>query len=360
MTQIGMVLNIAAEEGRSDGQVVREHLALGDLVEPLGFDSLFVLEHHFSGYVMSPVPFAALSYFAGRTRRIKLGTAVVVLPWHDPIRVAEEVAFLDIISEGRCLFAFGRGRSQYEYEVLRVPMSESRERFAESTQIVIGSLSNEVFRYEGSFYNIPPCSIRPRPISKPQERFYGAASGKESAGSIAKLGLGLMLSTQKSWSSLASDVNYFNNVAVRSGYQPKGPIILSSIYVARTTEEARERATIYFGREWDMIDTHYHYSDETLGSIPGYESYVETQQYFTRLADQSFRDQATRENIGLQIVGSPDDCIRQIDKLVSLTGAEHLILEFSFGGMSCREAAESMRLFSSDVMPFLSIPGRAK
>jgi alkanesulfonate monooxygenase SsuD/methylene tetrahydromethanopterin reductase-like flavin-dependent oxidoreductase (luciferase family) len=80
---------------------------MGDLAEPLGFDSLFALEHHFTGYAMSPAPTQLLSYYAGRTKRIQLGTAVIVLPWHDPVRVAEQIALLYILCGGRCVFGFG-------------------------------------------------------------------------------------------------------------------------------------------------------------------------------------------------------------------------------------------------------------
>ena len=98
--KVGIALNMLCEPPRSDVAVVSDHLAMGDLAEPLGFDSLFALEHHFTGYAMSPAPLELLAYFAGRTKRIIFGTAVIVLPWHDPIRVAEGIALLDILSGG--------------------------------------------------------------------------------------------------------------------------------------------------------------------------------------------------------------------------------------------------------------------
>ena len=102
-----------------------------------GFDSLFALEHHFTGYAMSPSPTQLLSYFAGRTKRITLGTAVIVLPWHDPIRIAEQIALLDMLSGGRCLFGFGRGAASVEYAGFRIPMEEARPRFVEAAKIVV-------------------------------------------------------------------------------------------------------------------------------------------------------------------------------------------------------------------------------
>src|SRR6202045_1300128 len=153
--KVGMALNMLHEPGRSDVAVVTDHLAMGDLAEPLGFDSLFALEHHFTGYSMSPAPLQLLSYYAGRTHKITLGTCVIVLPWHDPIRVAEQIALLDVLSGGRTLMGFGRGAATVEYEGFRIPMGEARTRFVESAQLIIKALTNETFEWQGEFYQIP-------------------------------------------------------------------------------------------------------------------------------------------------------------------------------------------------------------
>src|SRR5260221_12560918 len=110
--KVGIALNMLSEPGRTDVAVVSDHLAVGHLAQPLGFDSLFTLEHHFTGYAMSPAPLQLLAYFAGRTKGITFGTSVIVLPWHDPIRVAEEIALLDILCGGRCPFGLGRGTAR--------------------------------------------------------------------------------------------------------------------------------------------------------------------------------------------------------------------------------------------------------
>jgi len=107
------------------------------------------------------LPTQLLSYYAGRTKRITLGTAVIVLPWHDPIRVAEQIALLDVMSGGRCLFGFGRGAASVEYAGFRIPMEEARPRFVEAAKIIVAALSNESFEWEGEFFKIPRTSIRP-------------------------------------------------------------------------------------------------------------------------------------------------------------------------------------------------------
>ena len=150
--KVGVALNMLYEHGKPDSAVVHEHLAEGDLVEPLGFNSLWALEHHFTGYAMSPAPTQTLAYFAGRTKRVQLGTAVIVLPWHDPVRVAEEIALLDVLSGGRCVFGFGRGAASVEYAGFRIPMEEARARFVETAQIVVRALSQDVFEWDGEFF----------------------------------------------------------------------------------------------------------------------------------------------------------------------------------------------------------------
>src|SRR5688572_32482158 len=99
---------------RSDHDVYRNELRLADQAEPLGFESIWGVEHHFTDYTMCPDVLQFLTYMAGRTQRAKLGSMVVVLPWHDPLRVAEEVSMLDNISRGRLILGLGRGAGRVE------------------------------------------------------------------------------------------------------------------------------------------------------------------------------------------------------------------------------------------------------
>src|SRR6185369_7349017 len=191
--KVGIALNMLTQEGRPDAAVLGDHLALGDLAEPLGFDSLFALEHHFTGYAMSPSPTQLLSYFAGRTKRITLGTAV--------------------ISGGRCLFGFGRGAASVEYAGFRIPMEEARPRFVEAAQIVVKALTHDVFDWDGEFYKIPTTSIRPRPISHPERRFYASSVSPESAEIMAKLGFGVLMVMQNEWPVAAADIQRYRDIA---------------------------------------------------------------------------------------------------------------------------------------------------
>lgn len=349
--KVGTALSVLHEPGRVDAAVWHEHMAMGDLAEPLGFDSLWALEHHFTGYSMSPAPLQTLAYYAGRTSRVQLGTCVVVLPWHDPIRVAEQIALLDIMSGGRTLFGFGRGAASVEYEGFRIPMGEARPRFIECAKILQLALTQDRFSYDGEFYKIPETAIRPRPISHPERRFYGTAVSPESADVMARLGFGLMIIMQNEWPKAAEDVVRFEQVAAAAGHAARAPIILSNISCAPSREEARERAVEYLGRKWDSIDNHYHFSDNHLAGVKGYESYEKVGQTYAKMKDPVRRAKATDFYVSIQIVGTPADCIAQIEDLHRLTGMDHLITEFSFGNIPHHLAENSMRLFAREVMP---------
>jgi len=339
--------------GHSDAAVMGEHMALGDLAEPLGFDSLFALEHHFTGYAMSPAPTQTLAYYAGRTKRITLGTAVIVLPWHDPVRVAEEIALLDIFCGGRCLFGFGRGAASAEYEGFRVPMGEARPRFLECAEIIMMALSQDSFEYEGEFYQIPRTAIRPRPISHPERRFYASSVSPESAEIIAKLGFGMLVIMQNEWAKAAADIYRFQDITQSVGHTPRPPIILTNVSVAESREEAKERGMQYLGAKWDSIDNHYNFSDGHLANVKGYESYGKMAKTYSKLKDEKFRTKATDFYVSIQVVGTPDDCLEQIAELQRLTGLDHLVTEFGFGGMPHEESEVNMRLFADRVMPVL-------
>ena len=114
-----------------DRAIYRHELSMADLAEPLGFDSIWSAEHHFDGYTMCPNVMQFLTYMAGRTKHVQLGSMVVVLPWHDPVRLTEEIVMLDHVSDGRVILGMGRGLGRIEFEGFQRDMGQSRERFIE-------------------------------------------------------------------------------------------------------------------------------------------------------------------------------------------------------------------------------------
>ena len=184
------------DDALSDYEVYRNELRLAELAEPLGFESIWSVEHHFTDYTMCPDVVQFLTYMAGRTVRAKLGTMVIVLPWHDPMRVAEKVSMLDNISDGRVILGIGRGLGRVEFEGFRVDMNESRQRFVEYAEYVLEGLEKGYVEYDGEFVKQPRRDLRPAPFRTFRGRTYAAAVSPESSRIMAKLGVGLLIVPQ--------------------------------------------------------------------------------------------------------------------------------------------------------------------
>src|SRR3989475_8303441 len=178
---------------RSDYDVYRNELRLADQAEPLGFQSIWGVEHHFTDYTMCPDVLQFLTYMAGRTRQAGLGSMVVVLPWHDPMRVAEEVSMLDNISDGRLILGLGRGAGRVEFHRFRLSIDESPPRLVEVAETLLRGLEAGYCEYAGTFVRQPRAAIRPAPFKTFRGRTYAAAVSPESIPIMAKLGVGILV-----------------------------------------------------------------------------------------------------------------------------------------------------------------------
>src|SRR5688500_9239215 len=147
---------------RTDREVYLNELRLADLAEPLGFESIWGVEHHFTDYTMCPDVLQFLTYMAGRAPTLQLGSMVVVLPWHDPMRAAEEISMLDNISGGRMILGLGRGAGKVEFDGFRLSMDESRPRFVECAELILTGLEPGDCEYDGAFIKQPRAAIERR------------------------------------------------------------------------------------------------------------------------------------------------------------------------------------------------------
>ena len=195
-----------------DAEVYRNELRLAEMAEPLGFDSIWSVEHHFDDYTMCPDVLQFLTYYAGRTRTIQLGSMVVVMPWHDPMRVAEQVSVVDHMSNGRMILGLGRGLARIEFEGFRVPLGESRERFIESAEMLLEGLEKGYCEYDGKYIKQPRRDIRPKPFKSFKGRTYAAAVSPESSRIMAKLGIGILIIPQKPWEAVAQELGEYRTI----------------------------------------------------------------------------------------------------------------------------------------------------
>jgi len=191
-----------------DHMFVRRELDFCLRAEGLGFDSIWLTEHHFSDYGLIPDPLQMLSYIAGRTRHVKLGTAVIVLPWHDPVRLAEQVLLADHLSGGRIVLGLGRGLSGAEFEGLRVPQNESRVRFNEYAGLLMNALETG-FIEGGELTRQPRRELRPRPVSSFRGRLFSASVSPGSASIVAEFGLAPMFLVVKPLELLQADLERY-------------------------------------------------------------------------------------------------------------------------------------------------------
>jgi alkanesulfonate monooxygenase SsuD/methylene tetrahydromethanopterin reductase-like flavin-dependent oxidoreductase (luciferase family) len=352
----------AVGDSKSDLQLYQEAMTMADMAEPLGFDSLWSLEHHFTGYSMIPNPVQFLTYYAARTRTIRLGTAVIVLPWHDPVRVAEEIALLDVMAGGRTIFGFGRGAGSVEYDGLRVPMEESRDRFAEIATIIRLALTQPRFSFDGKFFKIPETSIRPQPISNPVQRFYASSVSPESAELMARMGFGMMIIGQKDWESAAVDIQHYRATAASCGHPVRPVMALANVIVAEDPSEARDLARTHLKIYMKTIDDHYRFSDGHLSGLKGYEFYSKMAKTYNKVAapkegkDSSKpADGVKKKSSGgdLNVTGTPAEALEKLRYIHQLTGASDFLGQFCVGGLSFENTQRSMKLFAEKIAPVL-------
>src|SRR5262245_33497857 len=252
-------------KSRSDHEVYRQELRLADLAEPLGFESVWGVEHHFTDYTMCPDVLQFLTYVAGRTTHTQVGSMVVVLPWHDPLRVAEQVSMLDNISGGRLILGLGRGAGRVEFDGFRLSMDESRQRFVESAQMLLRGLETGYCEHEGVFVKQPRAAIRPTPFKSFRGRTYAAAVSPESARIMAELGVGLLIIPQKPWHEVAKELEAYRTIyrEVNTADAP-APIAAGWTFCDESADRAEAMARQYIGGYYQSVLEHYRFADDHL------------------------------------------------------------------------------------------------
>ncbi len=334
----------------TDQDVYQHERALARMAEPLGFESIWTVEHHFTDYTMCPDPLQFLTYMAGCTESVKLGTMVVVLPWHDPLRVAEQVAMLDNLSNGRLILGLGRGAGRVEFDGFRQSMEDSRPRFVESAQCVLQGLESGYCEYHGEFVNQPRVAIRPAPYASFKGRTYAAAVSPESVEIMARLGIGLLVIPQKPWDAVEEEISRYQTLYREiNNEDPPAPILAGWVACHEDQDRARDMAVRYIGGYWQTVLDHYRFHEDHMKGQKGYEYYGG----FAENIQKRGVDDAIEFFLNLQVWGTPDNCIETIENNAKRIGAEAFVGVFSYAAMPWREAETNMRLFAREVMPSL-------
>lgn len=335
---------------RPDHEVWRQGLELAAAAEPMGFDSVWSAEHHFTDYHMCPNVAQFLTWVAARTQRVLLGSMVMVLPWHDPVRLAEEVCMLDNMSGGRVLLGVGRGLGRVEFEGFRVDMAESRRRFTEYAAAILAALETGEMVYDGELYHQPRVEIRPAPFATFQGRTYASAVSPETSRILAELGVGMMIIAQKPWETIEADVAAYRELyrEIRGEEAPK-PLLATWVAVDESEAAAQEMLDRWImGYCFSVLD-HYEFANAKLAEIPGYE-------YYGKLADRIAKhgpEAFSRFLAELQIWGTPDAVTEQIRENIRRIDAAGVITLFNYAGMPDEVARGNVDLFVDKVLPTL-------
>jgi alkanesulfonate monooxygenase SsuD/methylene tetrahydromethanopterin reductase-like flavin-dependent oxidoreductase (luciferase family) len=333
-----------------DSAVYKDELSLALKAEDLGFDSLWTVEHHFTDYCMCPEPLQFLTYMAGRTSTIRLGTGVIVLPWHDPVRVVEQVSMADAMCDGRLIVGVGRGLGRIEFEGYRVPMEQARERFDEAAEILIDGLRTGRVKYDGKIFQVPEREVRPSPEHSFDGRIYSAATSRESVESSARLGLPLLVVAQKPFEMVRDDVAAHAEIYKETHGVDSPPASCAIfVYCHEDEEKAAQVASEYIGRYYDSTLAHYEMTGSHFKGTKGYESYDRVASAINRQGVDAARDQF----INLHAFGTPKQIVEKIAWIQSVIGCEAVIGFFKYSGMSHEMASASMDLFARDVIPKL-------
>lgn len=327
-------------DGRPDHDVWCTEMVLADRAEALGFDSVWAVEHHFAGYSMSCDPLQFLTWVAARTDRVKLGTMVSVLPWHDPIRLAEHACVLDHLSDGRLILGIGRGLARQEFDGFGVEMGRSRQLFDDYAAELLDAF--ESGRMRG-------VELRPEPLAPLRGRVFASSISPESAEVMARLGAGIMIFLQKPWEQTVGDLQrYADHYRRYRGADPPKPMVV--IFNAchedpDTAAELFEQVIAYYRSTID----HYGFADPAMASIPGYEYYGN----IARNIAKHGREQFAHFLAELQPHGAPAEVIEQTREIVRRTDAGGLIVVSAYGSLNGDVVAANQERFARAVMPAL-------
>ena len=325
------------ESGFSHVQLYREMLEQIEVAEELGYDSVWLTEHHFlpDGYL--PALLACAAGMATRTSRIKIGLGVILLPLYDPIHLAEEAAVVDLLSEGRLIFGIAPGYRPEEFAGFRTPREKRGARMEEIMNILIRAWTQERFSFEGKFYSYTDMTVTPKPVQKPHPPIWIGASIKAGVRRVARYGLPLLASPRHRLEELEAHYAMYQDFCDTFGTQ--GPLrpVMRDVYVAETTAQAEAEArehVVYIHREWYGAWSQWRPLTTDQGK---------------RVVDKS--EVQFEEIRGRFIIGDPDSVSQEIERYRQKLGMDYLIVRMQFPGLAHDKALRSMRLFAKEVMP---------
>jgi natural product biosynthesis luciferase-like monooxygenase protein len=348
--RMGMLHLFENPVGKSEHQIIKEQMELMYEAENLGFDSVWPAEHHFSEYGYCASPQVSLAAVAARTKRIRLGTGVIVLPFHNPVRVAEDFAFLDLMSDGRVDLGVGRGYQPLEFRGFGLGDKQaiSREIFDEAIALIRQCWTEERVTFKGKHYQVEDLLVRPKPLQKPHPPVYMACLSPETFKLAGRYGFNVLMSGAFGLSPEGAKQGIADYRAARkaAGLDPSsGQIaLLLKVYVGESMDGARkdfaEPVTWYYRTVAKYLSP-----PTNEAPVKSYEMYSKSRHVAETLSFDSLADSP------LMVCGDVDHCVEKLAKVTKDFGFNELLCWTRIGGMDNPKVLRSMELMSDRVMP---------
>ncbi|TMJ26815.1 MAG: LLM class flavin-dependent oxidoreductase [Alphaproteobacteria bacterium] len=303
--------------GLEDSQGYQSFIDYVTEADRLGFKQLFMVEHHFTGQGQVSASMTVLAYLAARTQHIRLGTAVVVLPWHNPVLIAEQVATLDLLTGGRVDFGVGKGYRKAEFEGFCIPVDEATERFDEAMEIIRKAWTTEGrFSHRSKHWHYDNIVVEPEPLQRPHPPLWLAAGSHDSIRRAAREGYNLLLDQLAQTHQIIQRIAIFREECEKMG-RPYDPLMVATARPLQMIHHESERAAAYETRKRVL---------STIGDLAR-----------DKLADRVEDDTAS-------LLGMPDEVIARLKELEA-GGATNILL------VDPNASVANLRAFAREVMP---------
>jgi alkanesulfonate monooxygenase SsuD/methylene tetrahydromethanopterin reductase-like flavin-dependent oxidoreductase (luciferase family) len=349
--KFGLHYLLSCAAGQSPVHRYRDTLEQAVRGEALGFESVWPVEHHFNRATsVLPCPALLLAAIAARTTTLRLGTAIVQLPLAHPLRVAEELAALDVLSDGRVECGVGRGGNPTHFAGFGVPMDESRERMLESLALVRRAWTEERFSHRGRFFRVDDLTLAPRPVQQPHPPIRVAANSPDTAAWAGRAGYPMMAASNVNpLPKLRELLPSYRRARLEAGHAPAAGddvTLVVPLFVGASRRRV-ERAVAPSVRQ---------FAENAAAAAAGWlaKSPESDRPKMQALLEQIGRLTYDSANDGVGVFDTPTACVERLQRLREELGVGRIICWFNFGGLIPHDrVVRSMELFSSRVLPYV-------
>jgi alkanesulfonate monooxygenase SsuD/methylene tetrahydromethanopterin reductase-like flavin-dependent oxidoreductase (luciferase family) len=332
--RFGLFGSATARHGGPDvdsGQGYKQFVDYNVEAEALGYHSTFLVEHHFTGFGQVSASLTLLTWVAARTKTLRLGTAVLVLPWHNPVLLAEQAATIDLLSGGRLDFGAGKGYRHNEFAGFCVPMDEADGRFNESLDVIVKAwTSKQRFSHQGKYWKFEDVIVEPPTAQKPHPPIWMGAGSPASIKQVAARGYNLLLDQFASFETVAERIAIYKAALEQHGFafDPMNVGVARAFFVAKDAAEKEAALERRMEAQRRL---------EAISSAPGVKNTASIMTY-------SDTREASEESA---LYGNPDEIAEKLTRLRKL-GVEYVLLN---GGGLIGHANESLARFARELMP---------